>query len=417
MKNSKITFNALAAILQVIIIGVVYLILYRFILLELGIELLGIWSLVVASTSALTIANFGVSSSVVKFVSNYYAKNRIDLINKLIFTSSIFVFVTYFILSIIVYFVAQQLLGLVIEEKYLEIALKILPFSFISLLVNTLSGVITSSIDGVQKNYIKSIILIFSSFLLLILSFLLTPKYGIFGLVYAQIFQALFVFFISIILLRKIFKNQIHFGWFWDIYILKEILGYGLKIQASSLLQMTFDPLVKFFLSKFGGLASVGYYEMAYRLVIQLRGIIVNANQVIVPVIAENQIKKPQNIILIYKKSFSLILFLNIILITSVIVFVPYISMIWIGHYEKMFVYSVILISIAMFFNISSNPAYFSYLGEGKLNWIVITNAINFIIILLFGYLLGSYLGKYGVIIANSIAIITSALKIGRAHV
>ena len=33
----------------------------------------------------------------------------------------------------------------------------------------------------------------------------------------------------------------------------------------------------------------VGYYEMASRLVVQLRSLIVSANQVMIPVIAESQ--------------------------------------------------------------------------------------------------------------------------------
>ena len=193
MNKSKTTFNAISAIIQVIIVGIVYLILYKFVLSQIGVKLFGVWSLIIATTSVASIANFGISSSIVKFVSTYNTRKRTDLISKLIFTSLIFIMTTYTLISIIIYFSGTRLLPFFIEEDFIDIAITILPFSLISLILNATSGVFNSAIDGIQKNYIKSFIITFSSIVLLFLSILLTPKFGILGLVYAQIFQSIFV--------------------------------------------------------------------------------------------------------------------------------------------------------------------------------------------------------------------------------
>jgi O-antigen/teichoic acid export membrane protein len=191
LNKFKITLNAVSAIIQVIIVGIVYLFLYKFILAQIGIKLLGVWSLIIATTSVVSLANFGISSSIVKFVSIYNTQKRTDLIIKLIFTSLIFTISTYALISIIIYFSGTSLLHLIIEEDYINIAITILPFSLVSLILNAISGVFNSAIDGIQKNYIKSYIIIFSSIILLLTSVLLTPKFGILGLVYAQIFQSI----------------------------------------------------------------------------------------------------------------------------------------------------------------------------------------------------------------------------------
>jgi O-antigen/teichoic acid export membrane protein len=412
LNKSKITFNAISAIIQVVIVGTVYFILYKFILTQLGIELLGVWSLIVASTSVVSVANFGISSSIVKFVSTYIARKRTDLINKLVFTSLIFILSTYTLLSIIVYFLGTRLLHFIIDEHFISIAITLLPFSLISLIINATSGVFNSAIDGIQKNYIKSYIIIFSSIVLLVLSILLTPKFGILGLVYAQIGQAIFVLTLTYIFFIKLFHIPLNIRWNWDSMIFKEIFNYGFKIQIASILEMTLEPISKFLLSKFGGLIMVGYYEMAARLLVQLRSLITSATQVIIPVVAEAKEINPNYITILYTKSFSIVLYLNILLTTFIVVSAPVISLLWIGHYESIFVNVLILGSLSMFFNISSTPSYFNYMGEGKINWIIISIIISFSTNIIIGYFLGLKFGGFGVVIASSIALILNALLI-----
>lgn len=404
------TFNALSAIIQVVIVGLMYLILYKFVLTQLGIELLGVWSLIVASTSVVSLANFGISSSIVKFVSTYNTRKRTDLVNKLIFTSLIFILTTYTLLSSIIYFLGSSLLHFIIDEQYISIALTLLPFSLTSLILNATSGVFNSAIDGIQKNYVKSYIVVFSSIVLLILSILLTPKFGILGLVYAQVFQSIIVLILTIFYFRKLVYFPINFRWNWDNTIFKEIFNYGIKVQISSILEMTFEPISKFLLSKFGGLTMVGYYEMASRLLVQLRSLITSATQVIIPVVAESKENNPSNISAIYTKLFSIVLYLNILLTTFIVVSAPVISLIWIGHYESIFVNIVIVSSLSMFFNISSTPAYFNFMGEGKLNWIVLSILMSYMVNILLSYLLGPYLGGMGIILSFNISLFLNAI-------
>ena len=122
--------------------------------------------------------------------------------------------------------------------------------------------------------------------MLLILSILLTPRYGLKGLVFSQIIQSLTVLLLSIFYLSKSLQGVFSIKWNWSNSAFKEIINYGLKMQALSFMQMLFEPITKGLLSNFGGLAMVGYYEMGSRLVSQLGSLIVRANQVIVPVVA-----------------------------------------------------------------------------------------------------------------------------------
>ena len=412
MQKSKLFFNSIAAIGQVLIVGIVYLVLYRYLLVTLGIELLGVWSLIIASTSLALIANFGISTSIIKFVATYYARNDFDRLRKLIFTAAVFIIGTYSIISVVILIAGTYVLPHFIEAKYLPIALEILPFSLLSLIINALGGVISSCLDGIQKNYIKSYIVSFSSIVLFALSVLLTPKFGLKGLIFAQIFQAIIVLVASIYYLSKSIKSIFTLQWNWSKSLFKEIINYGIKMQALSFMQMSFEPVTKALLSKYGGLAMVGYYEMASRLVTQLRGLIVSANQVIIPVVAEAKETKETYVKELYIKTFSIVLLFDIVLITGIIITAPIVSFLWIGKIVPFFLFAVVLNSIVAFVNICSNPAYFSYLGEGKLNWLIYSYIAITLLNPILSYFLGIEFNGYGVVVGWNIAFLIGSLLV-----
>ena len=412
MQKSKLLFNSIAAIGQVLIVGIVYLLLYRYLLVTLGIELLGVWSLIIASTSLALIANFGISTSIVKFVSTYHARNDFESLKNLIFTASVFIIITYSIVSFIILIAGIYILPHFIEDQYLPVALEILPFSLISLVINALGSVISSCLDGIQKNYIKSYIVSFTSIILFVLSVLLSPKFGLKGLIFAQIVQAAVVLLTSIYFLSKYIKGIFTLQWNWSKSLFKEIIDYGIKMQALSFMQMSFEPITKAFLSKYGGLAMVGYYEMASRLVTQLRGLIVSANQVIIPVVAEAKETNEDYVKKLYIKTFSIVLLFDIILITGIIISAPIVSLLWIGEIVPFFLFAVVLNSLVAFINICSNPAYFSYLGEGKLNWLIYSYLAITIINPILCYFLGVHFGGYGVILGWNVAFLIGSLLV-----
>ena len=159
--------------------------------------------------------------------------------------------------------------------------------------------------------------------------------------------------------------------WNWDYKIFRELINYGAKFQVISVFQMLYEPITKGLISKFGGLAVLGYYEMAARLVNQVRALIVNANQVMVPVVAHTNSTQKENLKELYNKMMSITFFVNVLLISVLLIFTPIISILWIGHWEPIFVFSMLLLSTSIFVNILIGPAYFSCVGEGNLNLIL----------------------------------------------
>lgn len=400
MQKRQILINAFMSVTQIIVIGVVLFVLYKFLLKTIGVEQLGIWSLVLATSSFANVSNFGFSGSVVKFVAKYLARGEDRKVSGLIQTAVLSITLFAGLFLVIVYPVVKWVLGLVISKGSLYLALSILPLAFLALWITIITGIYQSGLDGYQRIDIRNLIAIAGAVLQLLFSFLLAPTYGLVGLAYAQISRNLIVLFITVILLRKYLVSLPIIPHHWDKGLFREIIGYGINFQIISVTVMLYDPVTKALLSRFGGLSFVGYYEMASRMVQQFRSLIVSANQVLVPAIADLQERTPGRIHSVYLTSYQLIFYLALPLYSLIVVSMPLISDLWIGHYEGVFVISGVLLAIGWFLNTLAGPAYFSYLGIGKLRW----NVAGYLAIAFLnaglGLLSGILYGGVGVVIA-----------------
>lgn len=414
MNKKRTAFNAIISSMQVIITGATFFLVYRYLLDQLGADLLGVWSLIVATSSIANLANFGLTSGLVKFVAEYNILGKQHKLYQLIFTAVVSTLILLIVATIIIFLLSNSFLVYFVGEKNINVALGILPFSLICLLLNTIGGIFTSVLEGFQKNYLRHTFYIIALIGFSLLCLLWVPEYGIYGVTYAQIVQSIIILLLSFIVAirsHKIYPHTIKDIWGWNKEIFKNLFAYGSKFQIISACQMLLEPTTKMILSKFGGTHVVAYYEMAARLVGQIRALIVSANQVIVPVIAEKAAACQEQLKDIYVKTFRLILFIEVPMIVLLIICVPMISQIWIGHIEDTFVTLLYILASSSIVLILNGPAYFGILGEGKLNIMLITYSCMVISNLFFAYIFTIYMSpKYGAALGSALTSIISTI-------
>jgi O-antigen/teichoic acid export membrane protein len=404
--SKKLTINALSAVLQVVFTACLYFFLYKYLLEKLGVEQLGIWSLILSFSSIANLANLGLTSGLVKFVAEYLLEQDKTKLGKLIFTSILSMSILFGTISLLILYFAEFLLMHAIDRSFLKIALEILPFSLASLCINAIGGVFTSVLEGYQKNYIRNFIYIISGILMFGGTIVLTPKYQLKGVAISQLLQAVFVFFTALIFTVKINQNNKLKYWKWSSQSFKELFSYGYKFQLVSVSQLLYEPATKFLLTKYGGLGLVGHYEMATKAVNQFRALLTNANQVVVPIIAEKTKSGEASFLQnFYVKMNRILLLLTLPLSTILIIATPFISLIWLGTFNDDFIFSMLVLAIMTFINIMCGPAYYSSLGEGRLNILVIVHVGMAVANVVLGYLLGELMGGYGIILAWGIAL------------
>lgn len=404
--SKKLTINAVSAVVQVVFTAFLYFFLYKYLLKSIGIEQLGVWSLILSFSSIANLANLGLTSGLVKFVAEYLTEDDNTKLGKLIFTSVLSMTILFGVLSLVILFGAEFFLKFIINQNFLDIALKILPYSLASLCINAIGGVFTSVLEGHQKNYIRNFIYILSGIVMFVGVLFLTPKFHLEGVAIAQLVQSVFILLIAFIYTVKINpENKIN-HWKWSLESFKELFNYGYKFQMVSISQLLYEPATKLLLSKYGGLALLGHYEMATKAVNQFRALLTNANQVVVPVVAEKaKVQGASFLQNFYIKMNRVLLLFNLPLSTILLIATPFISLIWIGSLNYDFIFSMLLLISANFINVMCGPAYFSSMGEGRLNILVIVHIAMAIINILLGLILGLSIGGYGIIIAWAIAL------------
>jgi len=406
MSRQVISRNAYFSVSQVVITGIILFILYRFLLDAIGVELLGVWSLILASVSVSTIGQLGISGSVVKYVAKYLAHGEFKSTIKIIETAAVSIGFIIGVIMLIIYYPLILLLGFFLPESVMPVALSILPYAMVSLWVTSITSVYRSGLDGCQRIDLRAMTTIGGSFLNLTMVIILVPLNGIIGVAYAQIIQSGFMFIISSFFLSRELPGLPSLPIHWDLSIFREMIWYGINFQFVSIMVMLFDPLTKLLLSKFGSLEMVGYYEMANRMIMQFRGLLVSANQVLVPVIATYKELSPERIRKVYFNTYRLVVYLSLLLYGAILTIIPLISVIWIGKYEPVFVVFSSIMAVAWFLNTLSVPAYFNNQGTGQLRWNTIAHVITSISNLSFGVFFGILYRGLGVVAATALSLI-----------
>lgn len=400
MQKRQILINAIMSMIQVAVIGGILFILYRFLLKTIGIEQLGIWSLVLATTAVTQIANLGLSGSVVKFVAKYIARGENENVSGVIQTAFLSVGIFVALILMIGYPIAKWILSLVILPESLPSAVAILPYAFLALWIMIVTSIFQAGLDGYQRIDLRCLLLMGGAVFHLFLCFIFVPIHGLIGLAYARVIQNFTVLISSWILIKRYVPLLPIFPSKWNRKLFKEIIRYGMNFQVITITTMLYDPATKALLSKFGGLSMVGYYEMASKVIKQFRALIISANQVLIPVIADLKEKTPKKIQSVYLISYNLLFYLALPLYSLIIVSMPIVSELLIGHHVRIFVLFGILLAIGLFLNILNAPAQYTNLGIGELRWNVISHIVIALLNVGLGFLLGFFYGGLGVVIA-----------------
>ena len=148
MKKRLILINAFTSLVQVILVGIVIFILYRFLLVTIGAKQLGVWSLILSSTSIAQVANFGLSGSVVKFVAKYTALKENQNVSQVIQTAAVSLGAFSGLLMLIAYPAFIIILDLIVVSDSLPLALSILPYALLSLWLMVIVSVFQSDVIG-----------------------------------------------------------------------------------------------------------------------------------------------------------------------------------------------------------------------------------------------------------------------------
>jgi O-antigen/teichoic acid export membrane protein/acetyltransferase-like isoleucine patch superfamily enzyme len=404
--NKKIYTNASISVVQTVTSAVLLFFLYRYLLDKLGAEKLGIWSVVLASTSVGRLSDMGFSGAALKFVARCLAYNDQKKAASIVQTAALSIGLLLAVLAFAVYPLLERGLTWSLPKEAIPVGLSILPWAILSLWFGMVAGIFQSALDGCQRMDIRNVLLIICNCLYLGLAIFLVPVYGIEGLAKGQALQSIVLMLLSWLMLRRQLPALPLIPWKWSKNEFKEMFSYAVNFQIGGIAGLFFDPLTKFFLAKYGTLTDTAYYDMANQVIMKAKSVLVSALQSIIPVVAGAKDDEHEFRLNIYRKSFNLFFFFALPYYILIAIAFPLISLLWIGHLENTFVFYGVLLAIGWLFASLGAPAYFFNVGTGHLFWNTGTHLISALLNLILVLILSQKYAAVGIVIAAMISLV-----------
>lgn len=378
--------NRVLSLLQSIVGVTSYFFVMREVVKILGIQSLGLWSLTVGLIAFIRIIDLSGASSVARLVAlkknDTLSQSRyidtISLVGLCVFSLLCFIFFTPFL----------TIIYNSIDSELFILAKKLLLITFISLPINVLSMTYLSALDGLGRADIKSIINIISYISYILLSFSFITAYGLIGLAYAQMIQFLLSLILSRLMLYRYLEHLKLLPSYFNYSILRNSIGYIIRIQIFSSPIMLFDPLMRVLIARWYGLDFLGLYDLGYKIAANIKTMIQAYFNPIIPELSSIWAENKQRAItkaINYQKDFSWIIFISF---ASAIILSPLLSIILLGNINIEFLY--ILTSMAFSWGLTtlflpinllaraSDTLIFSILGQIL---IIITAVLGFYIV------------------------------------
>lgn len=397
--NRKLSRNVLSAAIQLLTQTLVLVVLYRFLLDTIGVERLGIWSIVLAAASAARVSELGMAGSVTKYVAGYRAKGDYQAAAESLQTAALSLAGALGVILIAIYPGLLWALPHILPPEGLKEGQVILPYGMLSLWLTAVASIWMSGLDGCLRTDLRAGILISGSVIYLLVSFASVSHYGLVGLAAAQVVQGMMLLIVGWLVIRRIMGLSHVVPAQWSNVRFKEMFKYGLNFQINSVVMLLFEPITKVLLGRFGELSAAGYFEMAQRLVMTVRGLIVESNRVIVPVFASMD-AQGGDVLGLYIRNMRYLLLLVTPVFSTLLAFIPTVSELWIGSFQWQFFVMSIFLTLGWYVNSIGAPAYFAYLGQGKLTWVTVGHVAMGTSNIVAGMVLGYLHGWQGVIFA-----------------
>lgn len=415
MPMRSLARNAAAMAAQVVLSALALLVTYWLLMRALRMEEIGLWSLIVGTATVARLGEMGLGGGVLRFVAADTASGLGRRAARTVGMAAAMVTVLAGSLALAAKPVLATYLVRLVPAELDQAALSLLVPTLVSVVLSALANVFLSAIDGCQRMDLRARLMVASSLVQLGAVWFVLPRWGLAGLGLAQLVQSGFLLTGSAICATRLLGQApgAYFG--YDGERLRELVRYGGALQLSALGQLAYEPTLKVMLAAYSGLALAGYVDIATRVLLQFRSVLVSASNAIIPHVAAQAghgTADPARVRNTYRQSFGLLIYVLLPFFGCVAASLPLALILWKGHYDATLLAVTLLQFPAIWLGTAMSPAYQIFLGIGRIGWIIASHALNTLTLVVLGVVLGSVFAGAGILVAGALAIGLSSLAV-----
>ncbi len=410
--SGQLSRNTVLAVVQAIFVTASIFLAYRLVIGQVGLERLGIWSLLLSGSAVARIGDISGAGVLSRFVAmgahRHHKMWARDTVHTVLLTSV----ALNTVLSLALWLAAPIALRRFVAPQHLADAISLVPFAIASFFLGALASAVSSGIDGAQRADRRALVVMAAALVLVATSYLLVPKLDILGFAISQLVYQGFILVVGWLVLRRHVSGL---GWFplhWNREIFFETTGYALKANGIGVMILLFEPLAKFSINSIGGPASVALYELASRLVVRVRDLSTAAAAPLIPVFAAHASTRSREFRHTLLAVTRLVAIAAIVNVAIVLTAAPLISLIVLQRIDPTLLIFVAVLAAAWNLQLPALGFYVAAQAQGKLWWNFVSHALIAGFVVGGSRLLMPSLGSYGVLAAIAGGFVSSLVPV-----
>ncbi len=404
--------NLRTSIISFIINIALVFISYRLVIVFDGLESLGIWSLLMAWAALVRLGDVGMGGAILRFVSPKDIETDVRGIRSCVDTGLMMNMAVFILLTISGYALINWQLTAIVDSEALEKAKSLLPLMLVGIFFASMTSVMVASLQGVHLGYLGSYITVVGNLIQIICVLILVPKIGVLGLAWGQLIQYVVLTCVGWYLVANNTKSAGMLPANFSFKTLRQMFSFSLKAQIANVTNSLFEPVSKILLSQYGGLQAQGAYELAYKTVSLSRNAIVTGLFASLPaltsMLSENRDKAKE----FYIKSKNNTTKAIAIVLVLVVFASPIVSWLWVGDFNRQYVYFVVMLAIGFIVNAQGATAYNLGLATGVMKYNIFSSFIMLITLVVSSFLVSSLFLVNGVPFSVGVALAVGGVLI-----
>lgn len=393
---------------------------YRLVILQGGVESLGLWSTLMAWIYLIRLGDVGMGSATTRFVATCDIESHSEKIRTYIDTGLVANVFLFLLLSLGGYALISAQIDFVLPSntanEVLVEALNLLPAMFIGFFLMNISGLVLGSLQGLHLGFVTARISVAGTVLQLVAVVVLVPRIGLLGMAWALVIQHACMILFGWVLICRNFSNHSPFPRYITRSALKEMFSYSIKVQAVNLVNGVFEPLSKILVSRFGGLEAQGLYELAYKTVSLPRNAVMAGATATFPAMTGLFASERLELKKLYLKTLKLLSIAIILVLTGVIILSPMVSYFWMGNIDTRYCLYVTLLAVGYMGNTYGAAAYNLGLASGQMRNNLLSVVLSVLLMFVLGLGLSLFIGEIGVVVSAAASLLISGFFVKRMN-
>lgn len=387
---------------------------YRLLIGRVGLDGVGVWALLNGVAGFVRLGEFGVSISGAKAIAEATERQDGSCAARIVGSGFILCIAGAAFFGIMV--TAGLMVGfpgLISDPSTRSVAIGCVTSACIAVVTAPLRA----ALDGYHQVEVRQFTIMTQQLVFLVVGVFLVMPERVETIVGSQIISTVVAALLQFSLVWRVLKIAPS-RWRFDLGTCRSLWRTGTPLQGLLVVQQLYEPLTKLLLHAFGEYSSIARFEMANRVVVQVRLILVSAMEVLVPHVAALAIRSRNAAFATYQRVGGSVMIVAPAAFAAVWAAMPAVSVFWLGEPDiELLVFGIIL-SAGWFANVVAAPAYFHMIAHDMQKVVFGGHLAMGLINLTIGAAFGTVLSSYGVVIGWSVALVAgSAYLIRRFHV